>query len=99
VSDLVVVAFDDELEAFAVRDTMVRMQSEQGEQRVSYEWIDQDPKAAEFVREKNHRKQIIPTIIFRDGSFLAEPNNSNHSATARPRRILRRLFDFVQVRA
>jgi thioredoxin reductase (NADPH) len=47
------------------------------EQRVSYEWvdIDKDPEAAAFVRSKNAGKQIIPTIIFEDGSFLAEPGN------------------------
>lgn len=61
--------------------------------------IDQHPMPAEFVREKNDGKQFIPTIIFRDGSFLVGPSNSNHSPIARPRRILRRLFDFVQVRA
>lgn len=53
-----------------------------GEQRVPYDWIDidQDPTAAEFVREKNDGKQIIPTIIFRDGSFLAEPSNDELAA-------------------
>ncbi len=48
-----------------------------GEMRIPYEWIDidQDERAAAFVREKNDGKQIIPTIIFPDGSFLAEPSN------------------------
>ena len=45
--------------------------------RVPYDWvdIDQNPEAAEFVREKNDGRQIIPTIVFSDGSFLAEPGN------------------------
>lgn len=49
-----------------------------GEQRVAYEWIDidQDPDAASFVGEVNQGKQIIPTIVFPDGSFLAEPSNA-----------------------
>lgn len=49
-----------------------------GEMRVPYDWIDidDDPDAAAFVRDKNEGKQIIPTIIFEDGSFLAEPSNS-----------------------
>jgi thioredoxin reductase (NADPH) len=49
-----------------------------GEMRIPYEWIDidQDKAAAAFVREKNGGKQIIPTIIFPDGSFLAEPSNN-----------------------
>lgn len=48
-----------------------------GEMRLPYDWIDidQDPAAAETVREKNNGKQIIPTIVFEDGSFLAEPSN------------------------
>ena len=49
-----------------------------GEMRVPYDWIDidEDPAAAELVRQKNDGKQIIPTIIFPDGSLLAEPSNS-----------------------
>jgi thioredoxin reductase (NADPH) len=48
-----------------------------GEMRLPYEWIDidQDPAAAQLVREKNNGKQIIPTIVFKDGSFLVEPSN------------------------
>jgi len=49
-----------------------------GEMRVPYDWIDidGDPAAAGLVRQKNDGKQIIPTIIFPDGSLLAEPSNS-----------------------
>jgi thioredoxin reductase (NADPH) len=49
-----------------------------GEQRIPYDWfdIDQDPDAARLVREKNAGKQIIPTIVFPDGSFLTEPSNA-----------------------
>ncbi len=48
-----------------------------GEMRVPYRWIDidQDPDAAAFVREKNEGRQIIPTIVFEDGSVLVEPGN------------------------
>jgi len=47
------------------------------EQRQDYAWIDieQEPAAAQVVREKNGGRQIIPTIVFGDGSFLAEPSN------------------------
>jgi thioredoxin reductase (NADPH) len=47
------------------------------EQRVEYDWvdIDLDQSGATFVREKNDGKQIIPTIVFGDGSFLVEPSN------------------------
>ncbi|HXH23293.1 MAG TPA: FAD-dependent oxidoreductase [Dehalococcoidia bacterium] len=49
------------------------------EQRVPYEWvdIDKDPDAAAFVRQTNNGKQIIPTIVFADGSYLAEPSNDD----------------------
>lgn len=53
-----------------------------GEQRVAYDWIDIDqvPAAADLVREKNAGKQIIPTIIFADGSLLVEPSNDELAA-------------------
>ena len=49
-----------------------------GELRVPYEWIDVDqvPEGLEYVKEVNRGKQIIPTIVFEDGSFLAEPSNA-----------------------
>jgi thioredoxin reductase (NADPH) len=48
------------------------------EQRVAYDWIDIDerPEAAALVRELNSGSQIIPTIVFPDGTFLAEPTNA-----------------------
>ena len=47
------------------------------EMRVPYDWIDidQDEDGVRVVKEKNDGKQIIPTIVFEDGSFLAEPSN------------------------
>ena len=47
------------------------------EQRVPFEWIDieADPTAASRVKEINDGKQIIPTIVFADGSILVEPSN------------------------
>jgi len=49
-----------------------------GEQRIPYENIDieQDPKAMAFVEKVNHGKRVIPTIVFPDGSILAEPSNA-----------------------
>ena len=49
-----------------------------GEQRIAYDWIDigEDQEAAEPVRKLNGGRQIIPTIVFSDGSFLAEPSNA-----------------------
>ena len=48
------------------------------EQHVPYEWndIDLDEGARTYVQEINHGKQIIPTIVFPDGSILVEPSNA-----------------------
>ncbi len=49
-----------------------------GEQRIGYDWIDidHDAAAAALVREMNGGSQVIPTIVFPDGSFLTEPSNA-----------------------
>ena len=48
------------------------------EQRIAYEWndIDEDEEARAYVQQVNDGKQIIPTIIFQDGSILVEPSNA-----------------------
>lgn len=48
------------------------------EQRVPYEWhdIDRDETARAYVQQINKGKQIIPTILFPDGSILVEPSNA-----------------------
>jgi thioredoxin reductase (NADPH) len=48
-----------------------------GDQRVSYEWFDieHDPSLIEEVHARNDGKNIIPTIVFPDGTHLAEPTN------------------------
>lgn len=47
------------------------------EQRVAYEWIDLDtnPEAAVIVEGLNEGRRVIPTVIFPDGTHLAEPGN------------------------
>ena len=49
-----------------------------GEQRVHYDFIDidEDPAGLKIVEELNKGKQIIPTILFDDGSTLVEPSNA-----------------------
>lgn len=53
-----------------------------GEQRISYNWvdIDQDESGQQRVQELNDGKQIIPTIVFDDGSILVEPTNAELAA-------------------
>ena len=50
-----------------------------GEQRVRYNWvdIDKDQQGREYVQSVNDGKQIIPTIVFPDGSVLVEPTNAD----------------------
>ena len=52
------------------------------EQRVDYSWvdIDVDEEARSYVQRVNDWKQIIPTIVFGDGSVLAEPTNAELAA-------------------
>jgi thioredoxin reductase (NADPH) len=47
------------------------------DQRIAYEWhdIETDPEGIEIVRERNAGNNTIPTIVFPDGSHLAEPSN------------------------
>ena len=49
-----------------------------GEQRIPYDWIDidLDNDARAYVQQLNDGKQIIPTIVFEDGSILVEPTNA-----------------------
>ena len=45
--------------------------------RVAYDWVDleEHPEKTAEVEARNDGKRIIPTIVFPDGSFLAEPSN------------------------
>lgn len=53
-----------------------------GEQRIPYNWVDvdQDEEGRRRVQEVNDGKQIIPTIVFEDGSILVEPSNAELAA-------------------
>ncbi|MGH9020503.1 MAG: FAD-dependent oxidoreductase [Acidimicrobiales bacterium] len=45
--------------------------------RVPFTWVDLEahPEATAEVEARNSGKRIIPTVVFPDGSFLAEPSN------------------------
>ena len=47
------------------------------DQRIDFTYVDIEahPEGIDVVLEINGGKQIIPTIVFADGSFLAEPTN------------------------
>ncbi|MCI0634621.1 MAG: FAD-dependent oxidoreductase [Actinobacteria bacterium] len=48
-----------------------------GDQRISFAWhdIEVDPDGVRIVQERNDGNNIIPTIVFPDGSHLSEPSN------------------------
>ena len=48
-----------------------------GDQRIPFEWhdIDVDRDGVRIVQERNGGNNIIPTIVFPDGSHLSEPSN------------------------
>ena len=48
-----------------------------GSHRISYRWVDleQSPEQVAEVERRNGGKRIIPTIVFPDGSHVAEPSN------------------------
>ena len=53
--------------------------------QISYEWVDvdQDEAAAELVKSLNSGFRSIPTIVFADGSRLAEPSTARLEEHAR----------------
>lgn len=53
-----------------------------GEQRVHYDFVDVDSDAngRAYVESVNDGKDIIPTIVFDDGSVLVEPSNAELAA-------------------
>ena len=53
-----------------------------GEQRIPFTWvdIDQDQEGREYVQRANEGRQIIPTVVFEDGSVLVEPSNAGLAA-------------------
>lgn len=53
-----------------------------GEQRMPYNWvdIDQDEDGRKYVQQVNNGKQIIPTIIFEDGSSSTSSTETTSEA-------------------
>jgi len=53
-----------------------------GEQRVHYDFVDvdADPAGRAVVQQHNAGKDIIPTLVFDDGSVLVEPSNAELAA-------------------
>ncbi len=52
------------------------------DRNVSYRWVDleSEPDATAAVLERNDGRRIIPTIVFPDGTHLAEPSDDELSS-------------------
>lgn len=70
------------------------------DQRVPYSWrdIEGDPDGARVVQERNDGKNIIPTIVFPDGSHLSEPSNEELAAKlGLQRQAMQHVYDLIVV--
>src|SRR5918995_5592951 len=65
-----------------------------GEQRIHYDYVDveQDANGLAFVERVNGGKQIVPTLVFGDGSILVEPSNAELAAKLGLRTTAKRQF-------
>jgi thioredoxin reductase (NADPH) len=73
-----------------------------GENRIPYHWvnIDEDATALSYVEELNGGKRIMPTIVFDDGSFLAEPTNAQLAEKlGLPTKAARDFYDVIVIGA
>src|SRR3954451_25477379 len=71
-----------------------------GEQRVHYDFVDvdADPDAMAYVEKVNAGKQIIPVIVFEDGSTLIEPSNADLAEKLGLRTVAKRhYYDLIVV--
>src|SRR3954470_15115410 len=71
-----------------------------GEQRVHYDFVDVDADAdgMAYVEEVNGGKQVIPVIVFDDGSTLVEPSNAELAAKLGLQTVAkRRYYDLIVV--
>src|SRR3989337_2007992 len=48
-----------------------------GDQRIAFEWhdIEAERESIRIVQERNDGNNVIPTIVFPDGSHVSEPSN------------------------
>jgi thioredoxin reductase (NADPH) len=71
-----------------------------GEQRVHYDFVDvdADADAMAYVEKVNDGKQIIPVIVFDDGSTLVEPSNAELASKLGLQTVAkRRFYDLIVV--
>ena len=70
------------------------------DQRVPYEWHDIEvaPAGVEVVQQRNDGKNIIPTIVFPDGTHLSEPTNEELAEKlGLARQAMQHVYDLIVV--
>ena len=70
------------------------------DQRVPYSWhdIEGDPDGVRVVQDRNAGKNIIPTIVFPDGSHLSEPSNEELAEKlGLQRQAMQHVYDLIVV--
>ncbi len=70
------------------------------DQRVPYSWhdIEGDPDGVRVVQERNDGKNIIPTIVFPDGTHLSEPSNEELAEKlGLQRQAMQHVYDLIVV--
>lgn len=70
------------------------------DQRVPYSWhdIEGDPDGVRIVQDRNEGKNIIPTIVFPDGSHLSEPSNEELAEKlGLQRQAMQHVYDLIVV--
>jgi thioredoxin reductase (NADPH) len=71
-----------------------------GEHQIPYAWVDieTDSEAEKLVIDANGGKRIVPTIVFGDGSVLAEPSNAQLAdKLGLKTRAARRFYDLIVI--
>ncbi len=70
------------------------------DQRVAFEWhdIEQDPQGLEVVHARNNGNNVIPTVLFPDGTSLSEPSNEELAdKIGLDRKAMMHVYDIVLV--
>ena len=71
-----------------------------GDQRIAFEWhdVELEPQGLEIVREHNNGNDVIPTVVFPDGTILSEPSNEElANKIGLDRKAMRHVYDLVLV--
>ncbi len=70
------------------------------DQRIGFAWhdIEEEPEGLRVVQERNGGNNVIPTIVFQDGSHLSEPTNEELATKlGLERTAMQHLYDLIVI--